>query len=164
MNWYVVQTQPNRENLAVSHLERQGFDVWLPRIERIISHARQTKRVRRPLFPGYLFINLDLRTARWRAINGTVGVNHIVSLGQAPSVVDSAFMTALKMTENMDGLVEVDHDDLKLGQDVEILSGPMAGKVGKLLRLDPGNRVTVLLQMLGHFVHGKIGRDAVVGT
>jgi len=164
MNSYAVQTQPNRENLAVSHLERQGFDVWLPRIERIIRHARQTKRVRRPLFPGYLFINLDLETARWRVINGTVGVSHIVSFGQVPSVVDSAFMTALKASENVDGLVEADHGDLKLGQDVEILSGPMAGKIGKLLRLDPGNRVTVLLQMLGHFVHGQIGRDAVVGT
>ena len=82
MNWYAVQTQPNRENLAVSHLERQGFEVWLPRIERIIRHARQTKRVRRPLFPGYLFINLNLETARWRAINGTVGVSHIVSFGR----------------------------------------------------------------------------------
>ena len=96
MDWYAVQTQPNRENLAVSNLERQGFDVWLPRIERIIRHARQIRRVKRPLFPGYLFINLDLETARWRAINGTVGVSHIVSFGQSPSVVDSAFMTALK--------------------------------------------------------------------
>ena len=49
-----MQTQPNREDLAVVHLERQGFDVWLPRIERIIRHARQAKSVRRPLFPGYL--------------------------------------------------------------------------------------------------------------
>ena len=60
MNWYAVQTLPNRENLAVSHLERQGFYVWLPRIKRVIRHARQTKCVRRPLFPGYLFIKLDL--------------------------------------------------------------------------------------------------------
>ena len=163
MNWYAVQTQPNRENLAVSHLERQGFDVWLPRIERIIKHARQTKRVRRPLFPGYLFINLDLKTARWRAVNGTVGVSHIVSFGQMPSVVDGRFMSALKATENTDGLVEADNDDLKLGQEVEILSGPMAGKIGRLLRLDPGNRVTILLQMLGHFVHGQIDRDAIFG-
>ena len=73
-------------------------------------------------------------------------------------------MTALKATENMDGLVEADHDGLKLGQDVQILSGPMAGKIGKLLRLNPSNRVTVLIQMLGHSVHGQIARDAVVGT
>ena len=31
--------------------------------------------------PGYLFINLDLETARWRAINGTVGVSHVSALG-----------------------------------------------------------------------------------
>ena len=60
MNWYAVQTQPNRENVAVANLERQGFDVWMPLCERIIRHARQARRVRRPLFPGYLFINLDI--------------------------------------------------------------------------------------------------------
>ena len=83
MNWYAVQTQPNRENLALAHLERQGFDVWLPHIKRIIRHARRDKSVRRPLFQGYLFINLDLEKVRWRAINGTVGVSHIVSFGQS---------------------------------------------------------------------------------
>ena len=55
MDWYAVQTQPNRENLAVSDLERQGFDVWLPRIERIIRHARQIRRVKRPLFRSYCY-------------------------------------------------------------------------------------------------------------
>ena len=163
MSWYAVQTQPNRENLAVAHLERQGFDVWLPRIERIIRHARQAKSVRRPLFPGYLFINLDLETARWRSINGTIGVKNIVSFGRAPSVVDNEFITALKASETMDGFINTGNDNLKPGQDVEMLSGPMAGQIGKLLSLDAGNRVTVLLQMLGHYVRGQIGRKAVVG-
>ena len=85
MNWYAVQTQPNRENLALAHLERQGFDVWLPHIERIIRHARQVKSVRRPLFPGSIH-QLDLEKARWRAINSTVGVKNIVSCGRKPSV------------------------------------------------------------------------------
>jgi len=164
MNWYAVQTQPNRENLAVAHLERQGFDVWLPCCERIVKHARQIKRVRRPLFPGYLFINFDLEAARWRTINGTIGVKNIVSFGRTPSVVDSEFITALKASESLDGFVDTGNDNLKPDQDVEILSGPMAGQIGKLLSLDAGNRVTVLLQMLGHFVHGQISRKAVAST
>ena len=164
MNWYAVQTQPNRENLAVFHLERQGFDVWLPCYERMIRHARLLKRTRRPLFPGYLFINLDLETARWRSINGTIGVKNIVSCGRTPSVVDSEFIKALKASESLDGFVDTSNDDLKLGQEVEILSGPMAGQIGRLLSLDAGNRVTVLFQMLGHFVRGRIARKAVVGT
>ena len=164
MNWYAVQTQTNRENLAVAHLERQGFHVWLPCYGRIIKHARLAKNVRRPLFPGYLFINLDLETTRWRTINGTVGVKNIVSCGHAPSVVESEFITALKARENLDGFVDTGYHNMKPGQEVEILSGPMAGQIGKLLSLDAGNRVTVLLQMLGHFVRGQIGRDAIAST
>lgn len=164
MNWYAVQTQPNRENLAVTHLERQGFDVWLPRIERIIRHAREAKRVLRPLFPGYLFINLDPETARWRTINGTIGVKNIVSCGRNPSVVDREFIKVLKASESLLGFVDTGNDNLKPGQDVEILSGPMAGQIGKLLSLDAGKRVTVLLKMLGHFVRGQIDHKAVVGA
>ena len=161
MNWYAVQTQPNRENLAVEHLKRQGFSVWMPICEQIIRHARKSKRVWRPLFPGYLFINLDVETAQWRSINGTIGVNRIVSFGQRPAPVAAQFIDALQNIEANEGLVAVNGDDLLPGQDVEILSGPMAGTIAKLLSLEAGDRVTVLLNMLGHFVRGKVLREHV---
>ena len=161
MNWYAVQTQPKRENLAVEHLKGQGYSVWMPICERIIRHARKSKRVRRPLFPGYLFINLDVETAQWRSINGTIGVNRIVSFGQRPAPVAAQFIDALQNIEANEGLVAVNGDDLLPGQDVEILSGPMAGTIAKLLSLEAGDRVTVLLNMLGHFVRGKVLREHV---
>ena len=49
-----------------------------------------------------------------------------------------------------------------MGQDVEILDGPLAGRIGKLLRMDSANRVTVLLEMLGVVVKGQVSRQAVV--
>ena len=161
MNWYAVQTQTNRENLAVEHLKRQGFSVWMPICERIIRHARKSKRERRPLFPGYLFINLDVKTTRWRSINDTIGVNRIVSFGQWPAPIAAKFIDALQNIEANEGLVVVNEDALLPGQDVEILSGPMAGTIAKLLSLEAGDRVTVLLNMLGHFVRGKILREHV---
>ena len=51
---------------------------------------------------------------------------------------------------------------LRLGQDVEILSGPNAGTITNLLSLEAGDRVTVLLNMLGHFVRRKILREHIV--
>ena len=117
--------------------------------------------MRRPLFPGYLFINLDVETAQWRSINGTIGVNRIVSFGQRPAPVATQFIDALQNIEANEGLVAVNGDDLLPGQDVEILSGPMAGTITKLLSLEAGDRVTVLLNMLGHFVRGKILREHV---
>lgn len=164
MNWYAVQTQPKRENLAVEHLKRQGFCVWMPLFERIIRHARKSKRVLRPLFPGYLFINLDVETAQWRSINGTIGVNRIVSFGQGPAPVAAQFIAALQHIEANEGLVVANGEALLPGQDVEILSGPMAGTIAKLLSLEAGDRVTILMNMLGHFVRGQILREHVAST
>ena len=164
MYWYAVQTKPHRENLAALHLKRQGFDVWLPCVENTVRHARTTRRVRRPLFPGYLFINLDVENTGWRAINGTVGVIRIVSFGLVPSAVDTAFVTALKAKENLNGFLNAEDEDLKLGQNIKILSGPMVGQVASLLRLDAGNRITVLFRMLGHLVPGQIDREVVSGA
>ena len=129
-----------------------------------LSDTQGAHRVRRPLFPGYLFVNLDIDTARWRSINGTVGVSRIVSFGQKPSSVSDDFISNLKEAEGSDGLIATGEDSLRPGQDVEILNGPMAGTIGKLLRLEAGNRVTILLSMLGHVVQSRMAREAVAGT
>ena len=54
--WYVVQTQPNAENKAVAHLDRQGFVTYLPRYLKRRRHARRVDVVAAPLFPRYLFV------------------------------------------------------------------------------------------------------------
>ena len=164
MNWYAVQTQPNRENVAMEHLKRQGFSVWMPLCERTIRHARKSKRVWRPLFPGYLFINLDVENTQWRCINSTIGVNRIVSFGQGPAPVAAHFISALQNIEVSEGLVSANVEVLLPGQNVEILSGPMVGTIAKLISLKPGDRIIVLLKMLGHLVPGQILRENVASV
>ena len=118
----------------------------------------------RPLFPGYLFVNFDPENVEWRAINGTIGVKQLVSFGKKPSALDDSFINALKANEDTAGIIQTQQCDFELGQDVKIVYGPLAGSMGKLLRMDTGNRVTVLLEMLGHLIHGQIDRDAIAGT
>ena len=73
MNWYVVQTQPNRENLAVVNLERQAL-VWLPCYERLVRHARQACS---SSIVSRVFIHQFYpETARWRSVNGTRRQKH----------------------------------------------------------------------------------------
>ncbi len=74
VRWYAVRTQPNQEARAEHQLQRQGFATFLPRIGKSVRHARKLRQVRAPLFPGYLFVQLDLTRDRWRAVNSTYGV------------------------------------------------------------------------------------------
>src|SRR5256885_14696986 len=82
--WYAVQCQPRRERTAAAHLLNQEFPVFLPLREKTRRHARKLESVRVPFFPGYLFVRLDLSRDRWRSVNGTLGVVHLVMQGQHP--------------------------------------------------------------------------------
>ena len=73
-SWYVVQTHPHAEAKAASHLERQGYSIYLPRYLKRRRHARRIEIVAAPLFPRYLFVAIDPLTQRWRSIQSTIGV------------------------------------------------------------------------------------------
>ncbi len=75
--WYVVQTRPRDESTALFHLTRQGFEGYLPRFLKSRRHARKVDVTPTPLFPGYLFVALDL--AQPLALDSrTVGVSRLV--------------------------------------------------------------------------------------
>ena len=76
--WYVAHTKPGQERMAEGHLERQGFHVYLPLREKKRRIGRRTDIIKAPLFPRYLFVELDLSVDRWRSVNGTFGVAYLV--------------------------------------------------------------------------------------
>jgi transcriptional antiterminator RfaH len=70
--WYVVQTHANAEAKAYTHLEKQGFQAYLPRFLKRRRHARRVETVPAPLFPCYLFVTIDVATQRGRSIHSTI--------------------------------------------------------------------------------------------
>jgi transcriptional antiterminator RfaH len=145
--WYVVHTRPNSERKAELNLEAQGFKTFLPQIERTIRHARRLTTVRRPLFPRYLFVRLDIGRDRWLSVNGTIGVSRLFTLGGRPVAVPFGIVETLRAHSDA-GLTRLDHS-LAEGQRVRILSGPLAEFTATVLRLDARGRVDVLLEIMG---------------
>jgi transcriptional antiterminator RfaH len=103
--WYVVQSQPNAENKAVAHLNRQGFRTYLPRYLKQRRHARRIDIVPAPLFPNYLFVAIDITAQRWRSISSTVGVSHIVGSGDHPTAIPAHVVTTLQACVSTNGRV-----------------------------------------------------------
>ena len=76
--WFVARVLAHQENRAQFNLHRLGFRSFLPRLRRTIRHARKLRDTLNPLFPGYIFIVIDLSKQRWRSINGTFGVASLI--------------------------------------------------------------------------------------
>ena len=163
--WFVVQTQPNRESKASEHLRRQGFEVYLPRYLKRRSHARKIETVAAPLFPGYLFVAIDMATQRWRAIKSTIGVLRLVTNGDEPAPVSKAIINAMHQREDEKGFVKIDQTRVfNRGDKVRVLAGAFTDTPGLFDGLADRERVAILLDLLGRKVRVILDADLVVAA
>lgn len=154
VRWFAVRTQPAQERRAEYQLRQQGFSTFLPLLERSVRHARKLRQVRTPVFPGYMFVELDLGRDRWRCVNSTYGVCGLVMGGDQPMPVPVGVVESLVELTGANGLVDFT-PNLKPGAQVMLVAGGLAGMVGRLTRCDAQGRVEVLLQILGQEVRVK---------
>ena len=162
MRWYVAYTQPNAEWKAVAHLRRQGFAAYLPLCRAIRRHARRQDVVRRPLFPRYVFVGLDLAADRWRAVNGTVGVSRLVSHGEWPAPLPGDVVARLRAGEDAEGMVSL--ASLVLfdpGARLRVLDGAFAGQTGRYVAMSAAERVVLLFDLIGAEVEVTVPIHAV---
>jgi transcriptional antiterminator RfaH len=157
ITWYVAYTQPNGEMRALEHLERQDYATYLPRYRRMVRHARRRTLMLRPLFPRYLFVGLDRQTQRWRPICSTCGIVTLVTKGNEPALVDAAIIEGLQRREN-EGAFDLPSPVRRLsaGDAVRVTDGPFADLVGRLLGATDGERVFILLDLLGRTVRAEL--------
>lgn len=160
--WYVVYTRTGMERMARGHLENQGYTVYLPQRLKERRHARRIDSIKTPLFPRYLFVELDLSTERWHAINGTYGVNYLVTMGDRPSPVPQGIVETIRARENAEGLVDVvEASPYTKGEVVEITRGALADQTGIFKCDDDKQRVTLLLSLLGREMEVCLPANAV---
>ena len=163
--WYVVQTQVNAEAKAARNLVRQGFDVYLPRYLKRRSHARKIDKIAAPLFPRYMFVQIDIATQRWRSVQSTYGVSRLVLNGSDPAPVAGQVIHALKAREDTSGYVTLDQrPKFAIGDKVRVLAGVFAGNLGLFDGMADRDRVAILLELLGRKVRVSLEADLVAAA
>ena len=163
--WYVVQTQVNAELKAARHLLRQGFEIYLPRYLKRRSHARKIEKVPAPLFPRYMFVQIDMATQRWRSIQSTFGVSHLVLQGSDPARVAPQVIDSLRAREDDGGFVMLDRrPKFTRGEKVRVLAGAFAENLGLFDGMAERERIAILLDLLGRKVRVSIDADLVAAA
>lgn len=161
--WSVVNTHTHREQTAVEHLQRQGFEAYCPMVARRIRHARQVKDVTRPMFPGYVFARVGLDRHAWRPMLSTYGVRSVICCGDRPSLVDDGFVSSLKARE-VGGLVSKPSTPFQVGQSVRVAGGPFDGLVATIIDMNEKDRVVLLMGILNGSVRVKVDIGGISET
>lgn len=158
--WFAARTLPHYENTARFNLHRLGFRSFVPRFWRTIRHANKLRNVLAPLFPGYIFVILDLSRDRWRSVNGTVGVASLIMGVEQPMPVPAGIVEAMISRIESSGAICLDRG-LEVGERARILSGPFAETLCRIERLDDRGRVRVLLEIMGGQIVAQVDRSAL---
>jgi transcription termination/antitermination protein NusG len=58
MRWFVAHTRPRREKQLVRYCQREGFAATLPCYESAHKYRGKSVVFQKPLFPGYVFLQL----------------------------------------------------------------------------------------------------------
>jgi transcriptional antiterminator RfaH len=149
VKWFVAHTRPRREKKLVAYCNRQGIATTLPCYESAHKYRGKTVVFRKPLFPGYVFLQME------SGLRDSIRQNdHVANLLEV-------FDQASFYRQLMDILLALDSDlEVRLapaigeGMRVRIKSGPLQGLEGwveqrygrttVLLRLDFINRAAAV--------------------
>jgi len=145
LQWYVIGAKLRREQFAQEQLARREVVTFLPRIVEPLRFDGRS--VIAPLFPGYLFVRIDIEE-QYCDVVWTPGVRKFIGFGTMPSPVDDAVVEFLQERTGEEGILRampVFHS----GDRVRITHGPLEGLVGIIESPGCGRgRVRVLMELL----------------
>jgi transcriptional antiterminator RfaH len=165
LRWYLVQCKPNAAQIAIHNLENQSFGTFLPLQETTKRKGKIFQRQIRPLFPGYLFVELNPDQGPWRRVNNTRGVARLVRLGAEPSVVPNSIVKALMIRCDEQSILrqtgQPHSNQLDVGNQAQVMQGPLSGFVATVIDIEPSNRINILIEIMGQTTKVAIDADAL---
>lgn len=154
-SWGVINTHPHKEDFAIENLQQQEFVVYCPMMRKRIRHARRTHDVLRPLFPSYIFVQLDPSIQNWRSILSTRCVRTLITAGERLSFLPDHFIDSLKSRE-VDGAIVRPEEPYRIGQQVQMSGGPFDGFIATIVDMNEKDRLVVLMDLLKQTVKVKV--------
>jgi transcriptional antiterminator NusG len=161
LQWYAIYTSCHHEQKVYDGLIKRSIHVFLPKMEVWSKRRDRRKRIQIPMFPGYLFVNVDLNPYMRLEIIRIPGVAYILgNNGKSAPIPENEIVSIQTLLKN-DVLVSP-YPYLEVGQKVRIVSGPLIGCEGILVRDKPNkHRLVISIDLLNQSVSAEIHKADV---
>jgi transcription antitermination factor NusG len=153
--WIAVYTKPRHEKLVLSQFTEKGIDSYLPLIRQRHRWSDRMKWVEIPIFKSYIFAHVELKDKL--EVLQTRGVNHIVKFQNKIAVIpDDQIASLRKIIDG--GFDPFPSDYFVIGDNVEVIGGPLRGINGIVSRNDTSDKLIIKINVIQHAVAVQIER------
>lgn len=155
-NWYIVHVFSGYENKVRNSIEQRIKEEGLQHIihkvlipEEDVIEVKNNKRVEKTkkMFPGYVFVNMELDNRAWDVIRRINGVARFVGSDMPEPIPENEVLRVLRQTGEKVKKVEI---DFEVEEVVKVISGPFRGYVGEIREINPEKgKVKVMILIFG---------------
>lgn len=161
--WHALYVRSRSEKKVLSQLEDNGFQAYLPLITQVKKWSDRKKKVEEPLFRSYVFVYSNEK--EHIPILNVYGVIKFVTFEKQAVVVPENQILAIKKFvceyESGEEYKMQNNAELKEGQMVRIINGPMKGLVGKLDTIRNKRHLIVFIEVVGQYIPVHLPRAKV---
>ncbi|HZL11714.1 MAG TPA: UpxY family transcription antiterminator [Prolixibacteraceae bacterium] len=148
-NWYAVYVKSRAEKKAQTELQFKEIETFLPIQRKLRQWSDRKKWVEMPLISGYLFVRI-CRKEYDSVLQSNYVVSYVRFEGTAATIPDNQIDYLKLMLQQDDLEIEITRETFLPGQMIEVISGPLIGLQGKLIRIKGKNKVAIELEQLGY--------------
>ncbi|MEW6139947.1 MAG: transcription termination/antitermination NusG family protein [Thermodesulfobacteriota bacterium] len=158
-HWWVVHVKPNCEKMMATYLFNRGISYFLPmyRKKQRQGHFKRFKIIEEPLFRGYLCFALEKEDHN--LLYDTKKLVRIIQVKDQEKFVQELEAVA-RVAEKLDDLVV--KPGLAPGKKIMILSGPLEGTIGVILRRRETKQLALSVEMFNQTVLVRLDPDTEV--
>jgi len=154
IKWFVAHTRPRCEKRVVEFSDRHGIASTLPCFQATHKYRGKTAVFRKPLFPGYVFLELDPALKPLMYQN-----DHVANLLEVFDQETFARQLDDILTALSAGLAVRLAPSVGVGTRVRIKSGPLQGIEGQVLERYGFNTVILRLDFINQAAAVKLEAD-----
>ena len=157
LQWYVIQTKPQRENTVCTLLRQGNFETFSPKIQDYSYRGGNPLGRITPLFPSYIFVHTDFtEECHHHLVKYTRGVSRILSAAGHPLPLPQTFIDILKERMGPDEIVRRYHT-YKAGDLIRVKKGILKDLVGIIERpVSREDRILVLLKLVNYDMKARL--------
>ena len=153
VSWFAVWTRSRHESRVFSQLEGRAIEAFLPTITRWSRWKDRKKRIDWPLFPGYCFVHIS--PSESLPVLKCAGVVKLVSFEGKPAPIPEWQVEDVRTLVTSD--LKCDPCPLITeGDPVVVVSGPLRGVRGYLVRKNAKARLVLNVDLIGQGVSVEV--------
>jgi len=159
-SWYVISTRSNCEKSASQMLVTLGIVHYLPLIEEVKRWSDRTKVISAPLFPGYLFVQIDGSAESQLVVRKVPGVVSFIANREGPVAVEDHEVHRVRTLLDR-GVRCSQHTFLENGDRVRVIRGPLSGLEGTFLRSGAQSSLVISVQAIRQAVSVSVAASDI---